>query len=128
MEQLKEDNKMNTQLFNFIDANFIKTIIIVILVAIIKEARPYVFEFIDQAKTYIAIKIAASQYSEQYLFALNVWYRVEEDFKVDEKVVEYFQSKAEYFDKLLLEKFPELTQYDLDTLRQAISGQENLNK
>jgi hypothetical protein len=119
---------MNTQLFNFIDANFIKTIIIVILVAIIKEARPYVFEFIDQAKTYIAIKIAASQYSEQYLFALNVWYRVEEDFKVDEKVVEYFQSKAEYFDKLLLEKFPELTQYDLDTLRQAISGQENLNK
>ena len=119
---------METQLFNFIDANFVKTLIIAILVLIIKELRPHALELIEQAKTYLAIKIASSKYSQQYQFAINVWYRVEEDFKIDERVAQYFQSKAEYFDKLLLDKFPELTQSDLDTIRQSIAGSENIDK
>lgn len=119
---------MNTQLFNFIDANFIKAIIIGILVIIIKELKPHVLELIEQFKAYITIKISSSKYNQQYMFAINVWCRVEEDFKVDERVQQYFQSKAEYFDKLLLDKFPELTQSDLDTIRQSITVYKNADK
>jgi hypothetical protein len=60
--------------------------------------------------------------------AKQVWNVVEENFRISETVQEKIASKAEAFDKMLLAKFPELTQDDVTELRQAVAGEINAGK
>ena len=60
--------------------------------------------------------------------AKQIWNMVDENFRISETVEEKLESKAEQFDKLLLSKFPELTQDDITEIRQAIAGEVNAGK
>ncbi|NOW93074.1 hypothetical protein BCD91_005097 [Clostridium beijerinckii] len=60
--------------------------------------------------------------------AREVWSIVDENFRITEKVEDKFRSKTEEFDKLLLAKFPELTNEDVIYFRQAIAGSVNVGK
>lgn len=115
-------------LSNFLNSNFGTTLAVAVVVAVIKTCRPYVIEIMEQTKEYMTTKISTSKYKECFMVAEKIWYQVEEDYKVNEEVQKFYKSKAEYFDKLLLKKFPTLTEEDINTIRQAISGEQNKNK
>ncbi|WP_236894843.1 MULTISPECIES: hypothetical protein [Clostridium] len=57
-----------------------------------------------------------------------VWNIVDEHFRISKTVEEKLASKAELFDKLLLTKFPELSQGDIAEIRQSIAGEINQGK
>lgn len=57
-----------------------------------------------------------------------VWNIVDENFRISKTVEEKVLSKANQFDKLLLAKFPELSQDDIAEIRQAIAGEINQGK
>lgn len=60
--------------------------------------------------------------------AKQIWNVVEENFRITKTVEEKIASKADAFDKMLLAKFPELTQDDISELRQAVAGEVNQGK
>ncbi|OVE67930.1 hypothetical protein CCS79_13315 [Clostridium diolis] len=57
-----------------------------------------------------------------------IWNIVDENFRISKTVEEKMISKADQFDKLLLAKFPELSQSDVTEIRQAIAGEINQGK
>ncbi|WP_271812972.1 hypothetical protein [Clostridium beijerinckii] len=57
-----------------------------------------------------------------------IWNIVDENFRISKTVEEKVLSKADQFDKLLLAKFPELSQDDVVEIRQAIAGEINQGK
>ncbi len=60
--------------------------------------------------------------------AKQIWNTVEENFRIAEKVEDKLKSKVDEFNAALLAKFPELTQSDVDNLRQSIAGSVNAGK
>lgn len=57
-----------------------------------------------------------------------IWNIVDENFRISKTVEEKVLSKADQFDKLLLSKFPELSQGDVAEIRQSIAGEINQGK
>ncbi|ABR33839.1 hypothetical protein [Clostridium beijerinckii] len=57
-----------------------------------------------------------------------IWNIVDENFRISKTVEEKVLSKADQFDKLLLAKFPELSQDDVSEIRQTIAGEINQGK
>ncbi|NOW92311.1 hypothetical protein BCD91_004334 [Clostridium beijerinckii] len=57
-----------------------------------------------------------------------IWNIVDEKFRISKTVEEKVLSKADQFDKLLLAKFPELSQDDVSEIRQTIAGEINQGK
>ncbi|MDG5852514.1 hypothetical protein [Clostridium beijerinckii] len=57
-----------------------------------------------------------------------IWNIVDENFRISKTVEEKVLSKADQFDKLLLAKFPELSQDDVAEIRQSIAGEINQGK
>ena len=60
--------------------------------------------------------------------AKAVWNIVDENFRISKTVEEKLESKADQFDKLMISKFPELSQDDIAELRQSIAGEVNQGK
>lgn len=60
--------------------------------------------------------------------AKEVWNIVDENFRITEKIEDKFKDKTEEFDRLLLAKFPELTNEDIIYFRQAVAGTVNAGK
>jgi uncharacterized protein YdiU (UPF0061 family) len=63
-----------------------------------------------------------------FIEAKKIWNMVDENFRISKTVEEKLESKVEQFDKYLLDKFPELTQSDIDSIRQSIAGEINQGK
>lgn len=64
--------------------------------------------------------------NKQYIdVAKQVWNIVEENFRITESVEKKLSSKADEFNKIMLDKFPELTISDISELRQSIAGEVN---
>lgn len=67
--------------------------------------------------------------NKQYIdVAKQVWNIVEENFRITESVEKKLSSKADSFDKMMIDKFPELTISDISELRQSIAGEVNKGK
>lgn len=67
--------------------------------------------------------------NKQYIdVAKQVWNIVEENFRIIESVEKKLSSKAYEFDKIMIDKFPELSQADVKELRQSIAGEVNKGK
>lgn len=67
--------------------------------------------------------------NKQYIdVARQVWNIVEENFRITESVEKKLSSKADEFNKIMLDKFPELTISDISELRQSIAGEVNKGK
>ena len=60
--------------------------------------------------------------------AKNIWNMVDENKRISKTVEEKLISKIDQFNTALLKKFPELTQEDIDNLRQSIAGEVNADK
>jgi len=67
--------------------------------------------------------------NQKYITAAkNIWNVVNENFRISDAIETKIASKADQFDKLLLSKFPELTQDNITELRQSIAGEVNADK
>lgn len=67
--------------------------------------------------------------NQNYIIAAKqIWNVVEENFRITKTIEEKISSKADAFDKMLLTKFPELSQQDVQELRQSIAGEVNADK
>ncbi|MDH2470481.1 hypothetical protein QDR11_03075 [Clostridium perfringens] len=67
--------------------------------------------------------------NKQYIdIAKQVWNVVEENFRITESVEKKLSSKAYEFDKMMMDKFPELSSTDVKELRQSIAGEVNKGK
>ena len=78
---------------------------------------------------YIQVKLANTKYEYVLNVAKGIWNRVDEDFRLElQEIIEKYSKKSDYFDELLLKRFPSLTQEDIDEIRQAIEREINRNK
>lgn len=67
--------------------------------------------------------------NESYIkVAKQIWYMIDENFRISTIVEEKLKSKVDFFNEAILKKFPELSQEDVDNLRQAIAGEINQGK
>lgn len=60
--------------------------------------------------------------------AKKIWNMIDENNRISKTVEENLESKAEQFDNILLAKFPELTEDDVQEIRQSIAGEINQGK
>jgi len=104
------------------------TAIVAILVAIIKQVGNVAIEFFVTKKKEVEQNIKISGHEEELNTAKEVWNIIEEKFRITENAEQILSSKADEFDKLLLQRIPGLSEQNLDDLRQAIAGEYNKGK
>jgi len=104
------------------------TAIVAILVAIIKQVGNAAIEFFVTKKKEVEQNIKISGHEEDLNTAKEVWNIIEEKFRITENATQILSSKADEFDKLLLQRIPGLSVQNLDDLRQAIAGEYNKGK
>ncbi|NGT03892.1 cobalt ABC transporter permease [Clostridium perfringens] len=99
-----------------------------VLVAIIKSVGNEAVEYLKAKKKVADQKIKESKYAELFEVGKNIWNMVEEKYRVTDNIENLAKSKAAMFDRMLLEKFPNLTEKELTEVRQALAGEYNKGK
>lgn len=99
-----------------------------VLVAIIKSVGNETVEYISKKKEVVEQQLNSDKNKELLETAKQVWNIVEEKFRITESLEEFIGSKADEFDKLLLEKLPFLTESQVKELRQTVAGEINRGK
>ncbi|MBB6622580.1 cobalt ABC transporter permease [Clostridium gasigenes] len=121
------DVKMKEQIINQI-VPFLITSLVAILVATIKVVGKEVIAFLRKNKEVKEQTIKTNGHEDQLRAAKEVWHIVEEKFRIIENVESLINSKADEFDKMLLNKVPSLKKEDLEYLRQTVAGEFNKGK
>ncbi len=103
----------------------VDTSVVAILAVIIKQVGNSIIDFFIQKKSEINQKIKINEHREEINTAREVWNIVEEKFRITENATEILTSKADEFDKVLMERIPGLSKENLEFLRQAIAGEVN---
>ena len=99
-----------------------------VLVVVIKSVGEVAREFIKIKIESAEQKIKFTKYNEVLEVGKNIWNVVEEKYRITDNLESLAESKAKTFDKLLLDKFPHLTQSEISEVRQAIAGEYNKGK
>ncbi|WP_338627601.1 cobalt ABC transporter permease [Clostridium baratii] len=99
-----------------------------ILVSIIKVVGDVIIDYIGKKKEVVEQKLKLDKHVEEVEAAKQVWNIVEEKYRITDNIKSLTKSKADMFDKLLLEKIPYLTEDEVRQLRQAIAGEINKGK
>lgn len=103
----------------------VDTSVVAILAVIIKQVGNSIIDFFIQKKSEISQKIKINEHQEEINTAREVWNIVEEKFRITENATEILTSKADEFDKVLMERIPGLSKENLEFLRQTIAGEVN---
>ncbi|MGL4569626.1 MAG: cobalt ABC transporter permease [Clostridium sp.] len=99
-----------------------------ILVAIIKSVGDVAIEYIGKKKQVVEQRLQLDKHVEEIETAKQVWNIVEEKYRITDNIKDLVKSKADAFDKMLLEKIPGITEDQVKQLRQAIAGEINKGK
>lgn len=102
--------------------------IVIVIVAIIKSVGDVTIQYIAKKKEMVEQKLKLDKHEEEIKTAQQVWNIVEEKYRITDNIKDLAKSKADYFDKLMLEKIPYLTEEQVKMLRQAIAGEVNKGK
>lgn len=102
--------------------------IVGVILAIIKSVGDVTIQYIAKKKEMVEQKLKLDQHEEEIKTAKQIWNIVEEKYRITDNIKDLAKSKADYFDKLLLEKIPYLTEEQVKMLRQAIAGEVNKGK
>ena len=112
--------------------NQIGTIAIAAVVAIlsvtIKAVGNVIIQLIEKKKQEVEQTLKLNEHQQELQTAKEVWNMVDEKYRITDKVENLIKSKADDFDKLLLEKIPYLTNDEVQDLRQTIAGEINQGK
>lgn len=104
------------------------TAVVAILVAIIKQVGNAAIEFLIEKKKEAEQRIKISGHEAELNDAKEVWNIIEEKFRITENAAQILSSKADEFDKVLLQRVPGLSQQNIEDLRQAVAGEFNRGK
>lgn len=99
-----------------------------VLVAIIKSVGDVAIEYIAKKKQVVEQRLQLDKHIEEIETAKQIWNIVEEKYRITDNIKDLAKSKADMFDKLLLEKIPYLTKDEVNQLRQALAGEINKGK
>lgn len=99
-----------------------------ILVKIIQPIGDIIIKYVEEKIDASGITKLLARHQDELLTAKQIFFVIEEKYRLSQKVEDLLTSKAEEFDKLLLAKIPYLTQDQIDTLRQSIAGEFNKGK
>jgi hypothetical protein len=102
--------------------------IVTMLGVIIKQVMPVAVQTILKYKGSIEQVIEVGDHEKLLSTAKEIWNIVEENYRIKKTVLEIVETKAESFNKLLLEKVPGLTEEEINYLRQTIAGEFNKGK
>lgn len=102
--------------------------IVIVIVSIIKSVGDVTIQYIAKKKEMVEQKLKLDHHEEEFKTAQQVWNIVEEKYRITDNIKDLAKSKADYFDKLMLEKIPYLTEEQIKMLRQAIAGEVNKGK
>lgn len=104
------------------------TAIVGMVTAVIKTVGEAGVEYINKKKEAVVQKIGADKYNNELQFARSAWGMVDEHFRISPELEKTFQAKQAEFDKIVAEKFPELTSDEISQLRQTVAGEINKGK
>lgn len=99
-----------------------------VIIAIIKNVGDAAIKLADVKAKELKQKYNLNKYTELINTAKDIWYIVEEKYRITENLEELTESKAEMFDRLLLQKVPGLKENQLKEIRQALAGEFNKGK
>ncbi|WP_415341534.1 cobalt ABC transporter permease [Clostridium perfringens] len=99
-----------------------------IIAVIIKSVGDVVIQLINKKKEEVEQQLELNKHEKEIRVAKEIWNIVEENFRLKDKIEELAKSKADEFDKLLLEKIPYLTKNEVNDIRQSIAGEINKSK
>ena len=106
----------------------IGVVLTAILVTIIKKVGSEAVEYISKKKEVAEQQLNSEKNKELLEVGKQMWNIVEENFRVSENLGKFIDSKADMFDELLAEKFPFLTEKQIEEIRQTIAGEINRGK
>lgn len=99
-----------------------------ILAITIKAVGNVVIQLIEKKKKEVEQTLKLNEHQQELQTAKEVWNMVDEKYRISDKVEDLIKSKADDFDKLLLERVPYLTKEQVKDLRQTIAGEINQGK
>ncbi len=99
-----------------------------VIIVIIKNVGDALINLAEIKAKELKQKYNLDKHTELINTAKDVWNIVEEKFRITENVEELIESKADMFDRILLEKLPGLTDKQLADVRQALAGEFNKGK
>lgn len=108
--------------------NIITIGIVGIFVSIIKVVGDVIIDYVGKKKEVVEQRLKLDKHVEEVEAAKQIWNIVEEKYRITDNITNLAKSKADMFDKLLLEKIPYLTEDEVKQLRQAIAGEINKGK
>ena len=106
----------------------ITAVFVGVIIVIIKNVGDALINLAEVKGKELKQKYNLDKYTEIINTAKDIWNIVEEKFRITENVEESVESKAEMFDRLLLEKLPGLTEEQIEKIRQALAGEFNKGK
>lgn len=98
------------------------TAILAVLGVVIKGAGDIVVELLSVKKDEVIAKIGAERYNFYRSVAIDVYNRVEEEFRGQSGA---YKQKIKSFDKYMMERIPNLKEEDLAHFRQSVVGNIN---
>lgn len=104
------------------------TCILGILAVMIKSVGDVVIKFLVAKKEEAIAKLGQTEYTRRISAAHDIWGIVDEHFRINDALQYTIDDKVNLFNKLLLQRIPDLEPEDLDYLRQTIAGQVNYGK
>ena len=104
------------------------TFILAIIAIVIKELGGAGVNFLIQKKEQITTKIGIDKYNSLLVFAEKVWLLVDEYFRITPNVIKTIDNAQLKFKQEILKKFPQLTDAEIDQIRQIIAGEINAGR
>ena len=99
-----------------------------VLVATIKSVGDVAIAYIGKKKETVEHNLQLDKHVQDIQTAKEIWNIIEEKYRISDNVKELVDSKADAFDKMLLNKCPYLTGNEIADIRQAIAGEVNKGK
>jgi hypothetical protein len=108
--------------------NALATAFVAILLAVISFVGAKTVSFIEQKKAALQVKIGADTYNKNLAFAKSAWNIVDEYFRITPTAEKTLDSTAKMFTDEMKKFVPQITDADIEQLRQAIAGEVNQGK
>ena len=102
--------------------------VIAVLGVTIKAVGDVVIQLIEKKKKEVEQTLKLNEHKQELQTAREVWDMVDEKYRITGNIKDLIKSKADDFDRLLLEKIPYLTKEQVQDLRQTIAGEVNKGK
>lgn len=104
------------------------TALVGVIVVVIKELGDAGVKFLIQKKEEIATRIGIDKYNSLLAFATQCWKITDEYFRITPNVIKTIDNAQLKFKEEILKKFPQLTDDEINQIRQTIAGEINAGR